>query len=125
MKNKFSTKVYHIIFDGFGCERKILNDEKFILKLLLGITDLIKMKILAGPNIVRDYNKKTPGISAFEIVNFSHISVHTFPKTREIYIDIFSCRPFNYEKVKKYLYVKLKLKPNQVETLEIKYPWEK
>lgn len=123
MEKKF-TKTYHIIFDAFGCDRNILDDEKIILNILLEIPPLIGMKILAGPNLVRDYTKSNPGITGFEIIDFSHVSIHTFTKTKEIYVDVFSCKKFNYEKVRKYLFKKLKVKPNQVETLEVKYPWE-
>ena len=118
------TKTYHIIFDAFGCNKKLLNDERFCLDLIFDITKLIKMKILAGPNLVRDYDKNHPGITGFAIVSFSHISFHTFVKTREMFIDVFSCQPFSYSKVRKYLSCKLKIKSEQVETLEIKYPWE-
>ena len=124
MKKKF-TKTHHIIFDSFGCNKNFLNDEKFILELLFEIPKIIKMKILSGPNLIRDYNKKNLGITGFAIIDKSHISIHTFVKTREIYIDVFSCRRFNYQKIKKYLFNKLKIKPEKVETLEIKYPWEK
>lgn len=119
------TKTYHIIFDAFGCDREFLNDEKLILELLFEIPKLINMKILSGPNLVRDYGKKAPGISAFEIINYSHISIHTFLKTQEIYIDIFSCRLFQYQKVRQYLYSKLKVKPSQVETYEVRCPRER
>lgn len=124
MRKKF-TKTTHIIFDAFGCSKKLLNDEKFVLELLFDIPKLIKMRILSGPNLVRDYDKKAPGITAFEIINHSHVSIHTFLKTKEIFVDVFSCRKFNHKKISQYLYSKLKVKPGQVETFEIKYPWEK
>ncbi|PIP24841.1 MAG: hypothetical protein COX34_01995 [Candidatus Nealsonbacteria bacterium CG23_combo_of_CG06-09_8_20_14_all_36_12] len=124
MKKKF-TKTHHIIFDAFDCNKKFLNDEKFILEILFEIPKIIKMRILSGPNLVRDYDKINPGITGFAIIDKSHISIHTFVKTREIYIDVFSCQKFDYQKIKKYLFSKLKVKPEKVETLEIKYPWEK
>ena len=74
------TKTYHIIFDAFGVDKKLLNNEKFALNLLLEIPKLIDMKILSGPNLVRDYDTGHKG---------------------------------------------LKVKPKQVETLEVKYSWEK
>lgn len=125
MGNKVITKTYHIIFDSFGCNRAFLNSEKFILELLFEIPKLINMRILSGPNLVRDYDRKNPGITGFAIIDYSHISIHTFVKTQEIFIDVFSCRKFDYKKIKQYLFRKLKIKLNQVETLEVKYPWEK
>lgn len=118
------TKTYHIIFDAIGCDEKQIDDEEFVFKLLIEISKLLEMKILSGPNIVRDYSEDNSGITGFAIISFSHISVHTFIKTREIYIDVFSCKPFDYEKIRHYLFNTLKVKPEHVETLEVKYPWE-
>ena len=125
LKKKKFTKTYHIIFDSFGCDKKLLNNERFVFELLREIPKTIKMKVISGPNLVRDFDKINPGISGFAIIDYSHISIHTFVKTGEIYVDIFSCRIFDYQKIKKYLYNKLKVKPAKVETLEVKYPWEK
>lgn len=118
------TKTYHIIFDAFGIKRTLLDDEEFAFKLLLEIPKMIGMRVLSGPNVIRDYDKVHPGITGFAIIDFSHISIHTFVNTREAFIDIFSCRPFDYDKTRNYLYKKLQVKPSQVETLEVKYPWE-
>ena len=124
MRRKNYTKTYHIIFDAFGVESKKLNSEKFVLNLLLEIPPLVDMKILAGPNVVRDYTTGNEGLSGFSIITYSHISIHTFPHTKEIYVDVFSCTPFDYGKIRRYLSKKLKVTPKQVETLEVKYPWE-
>ncbi len=119
------TKTYHIIFDAIDVEKKFLNDERFVLDLLLEIPPLIGMKILSGPNLVRDYEKSHEGISGFAIIDFSHISIHTFVKTKEAFIDIFSCKQFDYQKTRSYLYKKLNLKHSQVETVEVRYPRER
>lgn len=124
MTKKRLTKTYHIIFDAFGVKPAWLNNERFVLNLLLEIPSLVGMRILAGPNIVRDYTSGNEGLSGFTLITYSHISIHTFPHTKEIYVDIFSCRPFDYGKIRRYLYRKLKVTPKQVETLEVKYPWE-
>ncbi len=118
------TKTYHIIFDAIGCESSSLDSEEFVFKLLMELPKLIGMKILSGPHITRDYDPDNMGISAFALVSFSHVSIHTFPLTKEVYIDIFSCRPFEYQKIRCYLLDTLKVTPDQVETLEVKYPWE-
>lgn len=119
------TKTHHIIFDAFKVQKRLLDNEEFALKLLLDIPKLVGMKILSGPNLVRDYDKGHEGITGFAIIDFSHISLHTFVKTREMFVDVFSCKKFDYEKVRKYLYKNLQVKPREVETLEVKYPWEK
>ena len=87
------TKTYHIIFDAIDCDEKLISDEKFVFKLLMEIPKLVNMKILVGPNLVRDYNPDNIGITGIAIISFSHISIHTFSKTREAFVDIFSFPP--------------------------------
>ena len=113
-----------MIFDAVDCNKKLITDQKFVFKLLVEIPKLIGMKVLVGPNLVRDYDPDNIGITGVAIVSFSHITIHTFDETCQAFIDIFSCRPFDYEKVRRYLYKTLKTKSKNVETQEIKYPWE-
>ncbi|MCL5410912.1 MAG: S-adenosylmethionine decarboxylase [Patescibacteria group bacterium] len=122
--NRELTKTYHIVFDAIGCNEENLDSEKFVFKLLMQIPKLIDMKVLSGPNIIRDYNPDKKGVTGFAIINFSHISIHTFPSTQEIYIDIFSCREFDYFKIKEYLKKILSVEDKAVASLEVKYPWE-
>ncbi|MBI4019617.1 MAG: S-adenosylmethionine decarboxylase [Candidatus Aenigmarchaeota archaeon] len=117
-------KTYHIIFDAAGCDKRI-DREDFVFQLLMEIPKLIGMKVLSGPNILRDHNPDNAGITGIEIISFSHISIHTFADRGEAYIDVFSCRPFDFEKVREYLHETLGVGKESVETLEIKYPWEK
>ena len=117
------TKTFHIIFDAIDCDKEMISDEKFIFNLLLEIPKLIEMKILSGPNIIKDYDQKNLGITGFAIISYSHISIHTFTKTREIFVDIFSCKEFDYQKVRTYLYNKLNISEHKVQTQEINYPW--
>jgi S-adenosylmethionine decarboxylase len=50
------------------------------------------------PPIVTRYVGVTPedwGISGFVMIAESHISVHTFPESGEVSIDVFSCKEFD------------------------------
>ena len=119
------TKTFHIIFDAIDCNKKMIGNEKFVFNLLMDIPKLVDMKILVGPNLVQDYDPDNLGITGIAIISFSHISIHTFIATGEVFIDIFSCKKFDYKKIKKYLHKKLKIEANKVQTQEIKYPWER
>lgn len=119
MKKRTST--CHITFDAFGVNQKLLNNEEFIIKLILEIPKLIGMKIMSGPNLIRDYKKGHEGLTGFAIINFSHISIHTFIETGECFIDIFSCKKFDYGKVRDFLYKKLNVKKSNVQTTEVRH----
>lgn len=117
-------KTYHIIFDVIGAKSELLRNEDFVFHLLLDVPKIVNMKVLAGPSLVRDYDKTNLGISGFAIISFSHISIHTFSSTGVALVDIFSCKPFDKEKVRKYLFEKFQVKDEDVCTMEVLYPWE-
>lgn len=123
-KKKLTT-TFHIIFDAIECDSTTIGDEQFVFDLLMDIPKLLDMKILAGPNIVRDYNPENLGITGIAIISFSHISIHTFIATGEVFIDVFSCKPFSVKKIQKYLYTKLNIPKEKVQTQEVRYPWER
>lgn len=118
-------KTYHIVFDVTNAPKRLLANQDFVFHLLMDVPKLVEMKVLTGPSLVMDYDKSNLGISGFAIISFSHISIHTFSSKGQALVDIFSCKPFNYEKVRKYLYEKFEVEPDEVCTFEVKYPWEK
>lgn len=73
------------------------------------ITKMLGMSILKGPVAAMGI-PENPGLSVFSIIDFSHISIHTFTETNEFYLDIFSCKPFDYEKLEAYIKQVFKLK---------------
>jgi S-adenosylmethionine decarboxylase len=99
---------------------KKLNDKEFLINIISDLTKLIKMNILFGPKVIKG-TEKNPGITAFCIIDFSHISIHTFTKTKELYLDIFSCKPFNKNKVIQYVKKVLNVKSKQIFISEPKY----
>lgn len=85
-------KRYHIICDLKNCNKKISSPNS-LREFIDGLVKLVKMSILEGP-IVAEGKPENPGFSAVVIIDFSHISIHTFTKYNEALIDIFSCKPF-------------------------------
>ncbi len=83
---------YHIICDLSNCNEKI-KDPQAIREFLEEVVKRVNMSILEGP-IIAEGQVENPGISGLVIIDFSHISIHTFTKYNEALIDIFSCKPF-------------------------------
>ena len=115
------TQRFHYIFDAWGINPKILNSKKLVSSLLKDAAKLCKMRIISGPTIVQgmDYN---PGISGFCIIDFSHISIHTFSAPGEVCVDIFSCKPFDPREVKSHLLKKLKVSEKNLFFFQVSYP---
>lgn len=113
-------KRYHIILDASDVETRYLDNKEYIENLLRDICNLIGMKILHGPVVV-DGIEENPGISGFCIIDFSHISIHTFTETNTFCIDVFSCKPFDYLKVRDYLSEKFNIAQGKFVFHEVKY----
>lgn len=87
-------KRYHFIIDLTDVNKEILTDEGGLEKFLKDLPGIINMHVLKGPYLATGI-PENPGISGFVIIDFSHISVHTFTEYNEALVDIFSCKPFD------------------------------
>ena len=93
------TKRFHNIFDLENCNEKISNRED-VRKFVEMVVEAVDMKILEGPIVAQGVDIN-PGFSCLAIIDFSHISVHTFTKYNEALIDVFSCKEYDRERVLK------------------------
>jgi S-adenosylmethionine decarboxylase len=89
----------HLIIDGFGANRKMLESEDIIYDLLDRYPSQIGMTKVAPPQVYKYVGLKPEdwGISGFVLIAESHISIHTFPERCYVNIDIFSCKDFDSE----------------------------
>jgi len=100
---------YHI---DSSVKSEKLSDIGFLEGLVKGVAEIADMCILSvhwqdvGMNIKWLGRKPGLGESGYSIVGIittSHIAFHTWAETKNIMFDIVSCKPFNPEKVLKYL----------------------
>jgi S-adenosylmethionine decarboxylase len=91
----------HLIIDGFGKNKDVLQDENFIYDLLFAYPDKIGMTKISDPIVFR-YSGAKPedwGVSGLVFIAESHISLHTFVERKFINIDVFSCKDFDAERI--------------------------
>ncbi len=119
-KKSSSSRRFHFIIDAFKCNTVLLSDKAFLVNLIKKIAKLINMKIIKGPVVAKGI-PLNPGFSVFAIIDFSHISIHTFPASNEFCMDVFSCKPFDFRKLENYIKRVFKLKDNQVFKSVVKY----
>ncbi len=95
----------HLTLDLGKCNPKKLSDLNFIFKFLNDLPTKIGMTKITQPYVF-EYSGLVPedkGITGFVVIAESHISIHTFQDKDYAFVDIFSCKYFDYEKVKKIL----------------------
>lgn len=93
-------KRYHILVDVSGVSPEVVNDREGLISFLNHFPSLIGMHILAGP-LIHEGVPENPGLSGVIIIDYSHISVHTFTETNEALVDIFSCKPYDQQEAQK------------------------
>ena len=88
----------HITLDLKGCPKDILSNYQLHFEYLKNIPELIQMTPITQPYVF-PYEGLVPedkGITGIVIIAESHISVHSFEEKGYCFIDIFSCKPFDY-----------------------------
>ena len=95
----------HLMLDGYGCDKKKLQDLNLIYRILDKLPDRIGMTKIMPPYVFK-YNgvkQEDWGLSGFVLIAESHISIHTFPEKNFVSVDIFSCKVFDAEFAANYL----------------------
>lgn len=110
------------MLDGYQGDFEKLNDKELILQCLNELPDLLGMHKLAQPVIYEasDNGKKDPGgWSGFVVIAESHISIHTFPETGFVTIDVYTCKNnLDMRYVVKYFIEKFGLKETETNFVE-------
>ena len=102
-KKEVLVKRYHLRLDGVNhSDPKILIDKNYIEGMLMALVKLCDMNALYGPVVVKGqpYN---PGLTGFVVIDYSAISIHTFSKTGQVFVDVFSCKPFDNKRAEAYI----------------------
>jgi len=90
----------HVTIDAKECDFAKMTDYKNIYDILNDLPGIVGMTKMTLPMVVPwlDKGATVEGYSGFVMISESHISIHTFPEKDYVFIDIFSCKPFEIEK---------------------------
>lgn len=88
----------HLMLDGFGADKKLLNSVELARKILNDLPSKIGMQKIAAPVVIKYDGGPVPedyGVTGFVIIAESHISLHTFAGKGFITADVYSCKDFD------------------------------
>ena len=111
---------FHIILDAFNCKLEVLEDKARVEEVVREIARLCGMTIAHGPVVIKGV-PENPGVTGFAIIDFSHISIHTFTSDLEVCIDIFSCKPFDTDGLIEYVKKEFGLEDQNLKLVHVKY----
>ncbi len=76
-------------------DTRLLDDDEALTTFLQDLVTRIGMTVIAGPLVATEQGPpQKAGKSAVVILAESHAAIHTYPHLREIFANIFSCKPF-------------------------------
>ena len=90
---------YHLIADLSKCDTQALKNKEGIKALIRDIIKLAKMKPLGNVIIEEQVRSQHDGITAIQIIKTSNIAIHCFNKSKSVFIDLHSCKKFDWEPI--------------------------
>ena len=82
--------------DLYDCELQLMQDETAIKRFAHELCDLIKMRRFGETQLVRfGDDPRVTGYSMTQLIETSLVSAHFADQSRAIYLDIFSCAPYD------------------------------
>ncbi|MFW9986939.1 MAG: S-adenosylmethionine decarboxylase [Candidatus Odinarchaeota archaeon] len=114
----FSTKRFQLVMEVGGGDSVRLMSRSFVEALILKVADLSEMEVLHGPVIVegRPHN---PGLTGFVVIDYSHIAVHTFPSSGDLFLDLCSCKMFDATKIEDYVQRSLNVDKSMIKSTRL------
>lgn len=82
----------------YDCNQELIKNKKYIQKFFKKICKVIDMKTYGKSQVKRFGEGKLNGISGFQFIKTSSITVHFDETLNRAFIDIFSCKNFSTKK---------------------------
>lgn len=83
-------------FDLYDCTPETIRDAEAIKKFVVELCDLIEMKRFGDTVVVHfGEDEKVAGFSMTQLIETSLISAHFANLTNAVYLDVFSCKPYD------------------------------
>ncbi len=89
--------------DIYNCDPDKIRDHKTIRRFVVELCDFIEMKRFGETQIVHfGEDERVAGYSMVQLIETSLISAHFANLTHTTYLDVFSCKPYDPEKVRNF-----------------------
>jgi S-adenosylmethionine/arginine decarboxylase-like enzyme len=92
---------YHLMLDCSGCDHDKVTSKENVYNFIKELVKRIDM-VAYGEPIIEHFATHDPakqGISAIQLISTSNISMHLVDRDNTLYLDVFSCKPFDNDVV--------------------------
>lgn len=92
---------YHLALDCANCDKVAIKDAEHITKFAKDLVKRIDMVAYGEPQVVNFGSGNKEGYTLVQLIETSNICAHFCNDTGDVYFDVFSCKPFDQEEVKR------------------------
>jgi S-adenosylmethionine/arginine decarboxylase-like enzyme len=90
---------YHLMIDAAGCVPQSIRCSSNINAFAKRLVHKIDMVAFGDPQIVMFGSGNKKGYTLVQLIETSNITAHFCEETNDVYIDVFSCKPFETKDV--------------------------
>lgn len=80
-----------------SCDKSIITSKDHIAKFAKELVELLQMKAYGEPQIIHFGEGNKAGYTLVQLIETSCITAHFCDDTGDVYIDIFSCKPYSHQ----------------------------
>ena len=86
---------YHLIVNAGKCDPVAIRSKSTIESFAKALVKKIRMKAFGPPKVVRFGQCELLGNTLVQLIETSNITAHFVESSNDVYLDVFSCKPFN------------------------------
>lgn len=90
---------YHLIVNAAGCAPQSIRCSNNIYQFTKRLVRKIDMVAYGEPQIVMFGSGNKKGYTLVQLIETSNITAHFVEETNDLYLDVFSCKPFEKKDV--------------------------
>jgi len=86
---------YHLLLDCAGCDYESITNYDNVYKFTKQLVNDIDMVAYGEPHIVNFGSGNKAGFTMFQLIETSNICAHFTNEDKTMYLDVFSCKPYD------------------------------
>ena len=86
---------YHLILDASGCDHDAIATREVVYDFTKELVTAIDMVAYGEPQIVHFGSGNKEGFTLVQLIETSNICAHFVNQDGHMYLDVFSCKPFD------------------------------
>jgi S-adenosylmethionine/arginine decarboxylase-like enzyme len=88
---------YHLILDAAGCNHDLITDGNNITAFANALVKAIDMVPFGEPQVINFGSGNKAGYTLVQLIETSNICAHFVNEYDHMYLDVFSCKPFDQQ----------------------------